>query len=169
MTVLFDGEISVHYGFFSVAPTGEFVEDLIAARRDQRNGLLGAQEPHRLGGITGLHTGEVAFRVEWTETEPPIGAAWEDVVEASVDVLPGDYSLDTFDESLPLRIPHSGWHRARYNLRAMDAGRDMDTPDDGQTAPDSYLLQLWPAPPAADAILQQVSEYAAHLHTVPAR
>ena len=169
MTVLFDGQLSVHYGYFSVVPDGEFVEDLIAARRDQRNGLLGAREPHRLGGITGLHTGEVAFRVEWTETEPPIGAAWEDVVEASVDVRPGAYSLDTFNECHPLRIPRTGWHRARYNLHAMDAGHDMDTPDDDQTAPDSYLLQLWPAPPTADAILQQVSENAAYWHTVPAR
>lgn len=84
-------------------------------------------------------------------------------------MLPGAYSLDTFDESLPLRIPHSGWHRARYNLHAMDAGHEMDTPAEGQTAPDSYLLQLWPAPPAADAILQQVSENAAYWHTVPAR
>ncbi|MFJ3404100.1 hypothetical protein [Promicromonospora sp. NPDC090134] len=51
----------------------------------------------------------------------------------------------------------------------MDAGHDMDTPGDDQTAPDSYLLQLWPAPPTADAILQQVSENAAYWHTVPAR
>ncbi|WP_020016975.1 hypothetical protein [Promicromonospora sukumoe] len=169
MTVLFDGQLWVHYAYFDVVPSGEFVEDLIAARRGQRNGLLGAQEPHRLGGITGLHTGEVAFRVEWTETEPSIGSEWEDVVEASIDIRDGDYALDSFDHSHPLNIPRSGWHRARYNLRAMDAGRDMDTPGENQTAPDSYLLQFWPAPPSPDAILKQTSRNAAYWHTVPAR
>ena len=48
----------------------------------------------------------------------------------------------------------------------MDAGRDLDTTDEGEEAPDRYLLQLWPAPQAPDAVVRQTGETAAYWHAV---
>ena len=38
-----------------------------------------------------------------------------------------------------------------------DAGFDADTVLDHEQAPDRYLLQFWPAPPAVDAVLRDGS------------
>ena len=48
----------------------------------------------------------------------------------------------------------------------MDEGQELDTPEDGETAPDRYLLQLWPAPPEPDAVVREGSESAAYWHGV---
>jgi len=47
----------------------------------------------------------------------------------------------------------------------MDAGRDLDTAVE-EPAPDSYLLQLWPASPAADAVVARHSAIADYWHGV---
>lgn len=165
MTPLYDGPLEVHYGYFYVVPRDTLVDDLLAARAGQSNGLLGAREPHRLAGITGLHTGAVSIRVEWTPDEPPVEAGWEDVVEASVDLTDGEHTLVAFDDEIPFAVPHTGWHRARYSATAMDAGHALDTALD-EPAPDSYLLQLWPAPEAPDVVVRQHSQQAGYWHDV---
>ncbi|MEU2200655.1 hypothetical protein [Isoptericola sp. NPDC019482] len=165
MITMFDGPLDVHYGYFSVAPPDEFVDNLADARAGQANGLLGGREPHRLSGVTGLHTGEVTFRVEWSPEEPALDTAGQDVVEVSVDLAGPGAELRTFNESWPLTFPGQGWHRARFTAREMDAGRDLDTAFE-EPAPDSYLLQLWPAPPAPDAVVARHSAIADYWHGV---
>ena len=51
----------------------------------------------------------------------------------------------------------------------MDAGKDLDTPDEGELAPDRYLLQLWPAPAAPDEVVKESSAIAGYWHRVARR
>ncbi|MBD5786484.1 hypothetical protein IF650_09845 [Cellulosimicrobium terreum] len=164
MIELFARDIDVHYGFVHLREEdGELPEP---GREGQENGLLGARSPHALTMTTGLHTGGVPFRVEWHEMEPPLDDAWQDVVEASVELVVRELVLATFDDGSSVRAPRLGWHRARYSGTEMDAGREMDCPTPGESAPDSYLLQLWPAPPAPDRVVKVTSEIAAYWHDV---
>jgi hypothetical protein len=48
----------------------------------------------------------------------------------------------------------------------MDAANEADVRMDGEPALDRYILQLWPAPPAPDAVLQRGSEQAEYWHSV---
>ncbi|WP_340537881.1 hypothetical protein [Nocardioides sp. GXZ039] len=165
MKVLYDDEIPVHYGFIDLNGDDR---DLIDARRGQSNGLLGARFPGRLSMITGLHTGEVPLRIEWHQAEPEMDPSCADVVEASVEFAATAAVLSSFDEVIELELPQAGWHRARYSAHDMQAGSDLDATDEGESAPDRYVLQLWPAPEAPDAVVVGASEIAAYWHGVAA-
>ena len=104
--------------------------------------------------------------VTWSETEPGLDDSWQDVVEVSVDLTSSDLTLATFDNAYACQVPRNGWHRARYSVTEMDAGQELDTTADGEAAPDRYLLQLWPAEHAPDAVVRQASEIAAYWHGV---
>ncbi|PWD51180.1 hypothetical protein C8046_11500 [Serinibacter arcticus] len=169
MDVLFDGGVEVHYGFLYLQPSEADAEiDLIDARAGQANGLCGAAHPGVLAMITGLHTGRVPVRVELLAEPPaPVPAEdWEDVVEVSVDLADADYALTSFDALHPLDLP-AGPHRARWLARGMDAARETDV-SDGSEDIDRYLLQLWPAPPGAEAVIRRGSEIAAYWDQVAA-
>lgn len=170
MTEVFAGAVEVHYGFIDLYsdPDGsaDEADDLVAARRGQANGLVGARVPHQLGMVTGLHTGEVPLVVTWSETAPELDDDWEDVVEVSVELSTTDLTIATFDHAYGCEVPRPGWHRARYCASAMDEGQELDTLEDDEIAPDRYLLQLWPADPAPDAVLREGSETAAEWHAV---
>ena len=164
MTTLYDDRLWVHYGFVNLC-SGVEPDPVGDPRRVQANGLLGARLPHQLAMVTGLHTGDVPFRVEWHDAAPPVDPAWEEVVEASVDLPDADCELSAFEDLATVTLPVTGWHRARYCASGMDAGRELDTTDDDAPAPDRYLLQLWPAPPRPDAVVRVTSEVAAYWHS----
>jgi hypothetical protein len=165
MTVLLDGIVHVHYGFISLAPDGE-TPDLMQARAGQVNGLCGGGVPRMLSMITGLHTGAIPFRIELHQQEPGRADDWEEVVEASIDIPEIDMTWAAFDESGPVRFEQTGSHRARYHASGMDAAHQADHRGDHEPEIDRYLLQLWPAPMAPDAILRQTSEHAVYWHRV---
>jgi hypothetical protein len=162
--VLFDDDLPVHYGFFYLSSSPETPEDLVECRLGQVNGLCGAAVEHTLSMVTGLHTGEVPLCVEWHEASPTLGEGWEDVVEVSVEFPASEVPLSSFEDGFRLQLPGTGWHRVRYCGKQMDAGHEVDTPDEGQAAPDAYLVQLWPAPPEPDRVVHQASQIAAYWH-----
>lgn len=166
MTVLFDDEISVHYGFVHLMPV-EGAPDLMKARAGQVNGLLGAAEPGALSMVTGLHTGRVPFRLELLDFEPDLSQDWEEVVEASFTVPEtAEMLLAAFEESTQIDLPSFTSYRARYCAAGMDAARQVDT--SGQPHAGAlyrYLLQLWPAPPRPDLLVRQTSEAARYWHS----
>jgi len=164
--VLFDDLVPVHYGYIYLSAGSEIGEDLNDARIGQANGLCGAQIPHQVSLVTGLHTGEVPLVVEWHPHEPPIDGAWEDVVEVSAEFTETDALLSSFEDGFGLELPVTGWHRVRYCASGMDEGRELDTPDEDETAPDKYLLQMWPAPARADEVKVLGSRYAEYWHGV---
>ena len=97
MQVIFEGEIHVHYRFIHLSAPGQ--QDLLSrSTAGQTNGLCGAAVPGQLSFVTGLHTGHVRFAIEWSESEPAIGAGWEDVVEASVVIPQRELHLAAFDD-----------------------------------------------------------------------
>ncbi|HST49723.1 hypothetical protein [Jatrophihabitans sp.] len=162
-----DLDLHVHYGFVYLQPgSAEPIEDIIAARGGQVNGICGAAYPGRLAVVTGLHTGRVPFSVCIAESAPELAGDWEDVVEVSFTASERGYGLATFDTWTPLELPATTTYRARYCAFGMDAARAQDTRLDGDPVTDRYLLALWPAPPAAETIVRQGSKLAAYWHGV---
>ncbi|MEZ0581258.1 hypothetical protein [Nocardioides sp. MH1] len=164
--VLYDDFMPVHYGFMFLSAGSEPSDDLNGTRAGQRNGLLGAQASHQLSMMTGLHTGEVPFEIEWHPDQPDVDASWQDVVEASVEFTESDALLSSFEEFVGIELPATGWYRARYCATGMDEGRELDTPDEDESAPDRYLLQIWPAPQAPDEVTVRGSQVAEYWHGV---
>lgn len=164
--VLYDDFMPVHYGFMFLSAGSEPSDDLNGTRAGQRNGLLGAQAPNQLSMMTGLHTGEVPFRIEWHPDQPDVDGSWQDVVEASVEFTEAGALLSSFDEFVGIELPTTGWYRARYCASGMDEGRELDTPEEDESAPDRYLLQLWLAPQTPDEVTVRGSQSAEYWHGV---
>lgn len=166
MRTLFTGPMYVHYGQFYVESGDAFADaDLGNAFAGQANGICGGATPGVLALITGLHTGDVALRVEAAEGEPELDPSWEDVVEVSFAPR-GPVRLVQWaaGASFALDLPATDY-RVRYCARGMDDGRDADTLLDGEPTVDSYLLQFWPAPAAPDAVVRQTSDAAGYFAT----
>jgi hypothetical protein len=165
MTMLFEADVPVHYGFINLLGANDANQaDLMAARAGQVNGLVGAAVPGQLSLVTALHTGRVPLVVRWHDTEPALGDEWADVVEVSFDPPEVDLLLTSFQDSFELRLPVVRSLRARYCASEMDAARDADTVMDDEPTIDRYLLELWPAAPAPDTVVRQTSEIAAYWH-----
>jgi len=171
MTTVFDDTVHVHYSQIYVTSDPEaFIDGFEGSRAGQSNGLCGAATPGLLYLVTGLHTGDIPFTVEVHESAPPVPDGWEDVVEASFRPVTEQVELTEWAGEaawpLPLRTVD---YRVRYCVTGMDEGRHQDTVVDGEQAPDRYLLQFWPGPPAPDVIVRQGSESAAYWHGVARR
>ena len=165
VSVLFDADIEVHYGFLSLQPATA-AADPATGRAGQLNGLCGAAEPGCLSMTTGLHTGQVPLRIEAHDDEPPVSADWEEVVEVSCTFEPGGYILAAFDFREDIQLPTPGSYRARWCASGMDQAHEADTRMDDEPALDRYLLQLWPALQRAEVLIRQTSEVAAYWHSI---
>ncbi len=131
--------------------------DLEQAWTGQSNGLCGAAVEGLLLLNVGQHTGWVPFRVELHAGEPSVDDRWEDIVDVSFRPARDSVHLAGLDgEAYPLVLP-----RQDYRVRYLACGLDEAQAEDGR---DAYLMQLWPAPPAADRIVRQTSEQAAYWH-----
>jgi hypothetical protein len=160
---LFSGEIPVQYGFIFLSNVDPTMPDLMETRRGQQNGLCGAAVTGVLSLITGLHTGRIWLDVEWLVAEPELHPHWEDAVEVSFTPDGPSLLLSTFDYHGGVQLPAAGDLRARYCALGMDEAHQQDVSSEVLPG-ERYLLQLWPGPPAPDAILRQTSEYAAYWH-----
>lgn len=163
MNVIWDNAVLVQYGFVYLSPVDGEDADLDESRRGQTNGLLGAAVRGAITFVTGLHTGHVPLRIEWYDYEPPVDSRWEDVVEASLEVQQHQMRLASFEDAHVVTMPAIGPHRVRLCVAGMDRGANEEV-QDGGLAPDRYLLQLWPAPMAADQIVRMGSRQAAYWH-----
>ncbi|HJQ47318.1 MAG TPA: hypothetical protein VJ870_13535 [Amycolatopsis sp.] len=166
MSLLFEGELRVHYGQFYVeSRIKDRFDGLTEARGGQTNGLCGAAVPGLLFLTTGLHTGNVEVTVELLDAPPPVREDWEEDVEASFRPQSDSVHLMQWagEASWPLALDQVDY-RVRYCASGMDQARAKDTRLAGQPLLDRYLLQLWPAPVAADAVVRQTSASAAYWH-----
>jgi hypothetical protein len=164
MRTLLDGEVDVHYWQMYVESGPVGIPDLQGAFAGQANGICGAAVPHSLFLITGLHTGTVGFRIELHEVPPWLDEEWEDVVEVSFRAATTEVALLDWDgEGHPLDLEPTDY-RVRYSASGMDEAREQDTRLEDEPALDRYLLQFWPAPPAADRVIKQTSEAAKFEH-----
>jgi hypothetical protein len=164
VALLFDGAFRVHYSQAYVLPPGGVNSDLEAAFVGQQNGLLGAAVPGQLWVTTGLHTGDVRFRVEYVASEPAADEAWQEVVEASFTPDDAGAALTGWaGESGPVPLPLDvAPYRARLCASSMDEARQADTLLDGEEPKDRYLLVFWRAQPMPDQVIKQTSGTAAY-------
>jgi hypothetical protein len=166
VSLLFNGELHVHYGQFSVeSRIDDYFDGLTEARGGQGNGLCGAAVPGLLFLTTGLHTGGVEVTVEVLDAPSPVSDDWEDVVEVSFRPQTDSVHLVQWasEASWPLALERIDY-RVRYSASGMDRARARDTRLSGDPLLDRYLLQLWPSSVAADAVVRQTSECAAYWH-----
>jgi hypothetical protein len=157
--VLLDKDVSVAYAqIYLESATGQMDGEMDKSFRGQTNGLCGGAVPGLLFLMTGTHTGDVGFRVELHDQEPPLDEQWEEVVEAALLAVEGEAGLAEWAGSdwHPLPMP-PGDYRVRYSACGMDEGHQNEEGD-------RYLLQLWPAPPAPDRIIRVTSANAAYWH-----
>ncbi|MDR7084999.1 hypothetical protein J2X01_004319 [Arthrobacter ginsengisoli] len=163
MKTLFNGRLWVHYGQAYVVSGPVFDYDLEASFRGQSNGLCGASSPSLLFLITGLHTGHVNFSVQFSDAEPPLDWAWEDVVEVSSTMVNRPFLKEWAGQvSYPIDLA-PGTYRVRYAARGMDSARAVDTIVETEEPIDTYQLSFWPAEgEAPDRVVRQESQTAAY-------
>ncbi|WP_203669301.1 hypothetical protein [Cellulomonas pakistanensis] len=158
--VLLDTEVHVHYGFLDLLPYGADPTSGHQAYAGQANGLCGARRPGALSLRTGTHTGPVPVRIEAHLTRPEVPDGWQDVVEVPFTPAGPRYALSAFDSAENIEVP-AEVGRARWCADRMDDGYDGARMDDDPVT-DRYLLQLWPAPPAPEAVVRTSSRRSAY-------
>jgi hypothetical protein len=168
--VLLDRVIKTDYGQFDVVydEEGGFDGNWDRSFAGQVNGLLGAADPHGFYLGFGRRSGGSHLQIMLCDGPPELGAhqgvEWEDVVEAST-VVPEDADVSWMSwgniDAGSLPTLSAGSYRMRLSAR----GRDVGHADEGaEGVVDHYLLELWPAPVAPDAIVRTTSEDAAYWH-----
>jgi len=161
--VLLDQEVRVDHCWVFVVPEDDEDLDLRASSAGMRIGLLGAGDPGALSLTTALHLGEVPVRIELHDTAPDVAPVWEEVVETSFRTEDAAYALATADDRIGIDLPREVDLRVRCCATGVDAAYD-GTRGPGDPELDRYLLQLWPAPPAPDALLRVTGERARYAH-----
>ncbi len=168
MTQIFDGTVSVHYGYvyvFASNSIGDSEDPSGECFQNQNNGLCGTAFPDTIMFRTGLHTGEVGVTIEVLEAPLPVTNDWEEIVEVP-------FSLGTEAEGLWLEdwmgdrictipIP-PGTYRVRYCARNMDRANNDDTLYPQPI--DFYGLYFWPDELSPDSIIKQKSRSAKYWH-----
>ena len=116
--------------------------------------------------LTGLHTGHVGFTVAVATEDPGPDLSYEDIVETDFVARTGELMLDEWGGSgrhpLPRLPAGPGNLRLRYHGRGLDAAHAGGVVMAEDPVVDTYLLQIWPAPPAPPAILKVTSQSAAY-------
>jgi hypothetical protein len=164
--VLLDEVVETDYGQFDLVYSDDGGFDGVVERffAGQANGLVGAADPHGVYLHFGRRSGGSQLRVVLCDSAPADDPAWEDVVEVSTTVPPpGDVRWMAWagDEvGVPTTLPPRDY-RVRVSARGRDAGAEDEFA--GEVV-DFYLVELWPAPPAADAVIRTESENAAYWH-----
>jgi hypothetical protein len=164
--LIFDAVVHTDYGQFDLIWSDDlgFDGDYDRFFNGQVNGLAGATSGTGLYLNLARRSGGSPIQIMLLDTEPPLLDDWEDVVEVSIS-LPTDadptWSTWAGEHSGPLAIP-PGTYRVRVNARGRDDGRDGEFADEPV---DWYLIELWPAAPAPDAILRATTADSTYWHS----
>jgi hypothetical protein len=164
--VLLDEVIDTDYGQLDLVYSDDGGFDGVVERffSGQVNGLVGAADPHGVYLHFGRRSGGSRLRIVLLDSAPADDPRWEDVVEVSTTVPPPglvrwmSWAGETSGELGSLA---PGPYRVRVSARGRDAGAEDEFADE---VVDFYLVELWPAPHAADAVIRTQSENAAYWH-----
>lgn len=165
--VLLDEVVFTDYGQFDLTWTasGGFDGDSDRYFEGQINGLVGAADPSGVYIGLGRRSGGSRVRVVLLDQQPArTESQWEDVVEVSTtlgeDAEP--YWTTWAGES---GGDLSGLTVGNYRVRVSAKGRDLGQADEfADGVVDEYLVELWRAENAPDAILRTTSESARYWH-----
>lgn len=165
MKVVYSGTVQVSYGQIYAASPGCAPVLLETSLAGQANGLCGAGVAGGLMLMCGLHTGRVQLEVLWFPAEPPVEAAWPEIVEAPFRYLSSPVTLSDWDGNPVCTLPIEGpgcmvrWCARNFG-EAEDAGRlDDDEPFE------EYALHLWPASRQQERVVRETSERARYWHS----
>lgn len=167
MEVLFDGELTTDYHqYYVTSGLHDERDPVTAAFAGQTNGLCGAAIPGFLFMTTALQYGPVGLTIERHDEEPPDPVdEWEDVVEVSFRPSSDTVSVVEWGGEPVAQLPlDQADYRVRCCAAGMDEARSRERRFRGEPQLDRYLLQFWPAPPAADRVVRQTSASAAYWH-----
>jgi len=113
--------------------------------------------PSRLFVNTGGQTGPFTVRMELGErvADPP-GSEWEDIAEVSISCTGPLVATAITDTAPEAWIDCAGGqYRLRISARGRAEGRRRDRECDWvDEAVEHYLIQAWPAPPTASAVVR---------------
>lgn len=164
--VLLDGVIDTDYGQFDIVWSGSvgFDGDFDRFFAGQANGLVGSAGGEGVYLNLARRAGGSAVRIELLEAEPPLDDSYEDVVEVSATV-PEDTEVSWASWAAETFGRLDGIAPASYRFRVSARGRDAGAVGEFVVGVvDSYLVQLWPAALAPDAIIRVGSEDARYWH-----
>ncbi|XVQ11203.1 hypothetical protein ACQP1W_01120 [Spirillospora sp. CA-255316] len=163
----------VTYHQFHLAEEGEDPPSILPG--EPTNGLI-TPSSASCGAIvhTGIAGGRVAVSVELHDAAPPVGAPswehWEEIAEVTVESETGQLTVACLmadSPALPLLSPSgAGSYRVRVHARGRDIAYDATVI--GRIIED-YLIQIWPASPAAETIHKQTDDCGARLRRSAAR
>lgn len=166
--VLLDQTVDTDYGQFDLVWSDDgigFDGDFDRYFHDQVNGLAGAAAGSGVYVNLARRSGGSRVRIVLLGGKPPQPSAeFEDVVEVSLTVPEGAevrWASWAVETSGALREIAAGSYRLRVSGRGRDAARADELAD---RVLDEYVLELWPAPPAPDAVVRVGSEDAKYWH-----
>jgi len=166
-TVLMDEIVETDYGQLDLVWKDDLDDEdhLDKAFRGQVNGLVGAGHPNRVYVNLARRSGGSPVRVVLHDAEPELpGPEFDDVVEVSTTV-PDDAEPGWQSWAGESGGDLAGIEAGTYRLRVSARGRDAGAADEFAEAPvDEYLIELWPASTAPDAIVRVTSQNAAMYH-----
>lgn len=132
----------------------------------QVNGLAGAGDANGVYIHFARRSGGSPVRIVWHDAAPEPDDSFQDVVEVSIMIPPGAvlrWQSWAGESGGALSDVPPGSYRLRVSARDRDAGRSGEFAD-GPV--DAYLLELWPSPTEADAVLRVGSTDAEYWHRV---
>jgi hypothetical protein len=166
-TVLMDELVQTDYGQFDLVWTegGGFDGDPDRFFDGQSNGLVGAADPNGVYVVLARRSGGSPVRVVLHDVAPDLpGPDYDDIVEVSTTV-PEDGEPQWMSWAGETGGDLPGLAPGSYRLRVSARGRDAGADDEFAEEPvDAYLIELWPAAVAPDAILLVTSQNAAYWH-----
>jgi hypothetical protein len=112
---------------------------------------------------TGTQSGWVAVRMAVVDAAPVLDAdGWDEVAEVSLSAVPDSPGLSVIsdgtgpDELAALTPAGAGSYRVRVHARGRDTGAAADVVAGAPV--EEHLIQVWPAPPAPQAVHKTVGE-----------
>jgi len=138
-------------------------EDGLDAEPWAGNSLVRITEDAAEEGVfidTGDQYGPFSVTTRQLDSEPPVGAGWEDVVEFSVTIS-GSLEVSEPETRYPsvTLADAPGAHTIRVSARGRARDGDFGDPDNNRDEPiESYLIEAWLAAPSPARVVRITSE-----------
>ncbi|MEV8526355.1 hypothetical protein AB0451_19670 [Streptomyces sp. NPDC052000] len=125
------------------------------------NGLVAVTDQGAAAIVTATESGHIHVTVELWDGAPPLHLdGWQDAAEISIGWTGQRIELGCDPDD----APHLDLPPGSYRLLAHGRGRDSGDVEGGDP-PETYLLQLWPAPAQKPVVHKATSHYGASIRS----